>query len=599
MTQGIASPKARRRTLTRSCLRLLVAAVLVSQLTLALPAPASASLGVIQTIGDFLSLGANTVRELQRAIEIAGGEIRATLEQLNNDLNALIQTLSETYQENLFITIDSLDAATKNKLLEIQGLITQINEQIQADITLAGDTAKQVIRDASLQLRRVAADLEQSLTNIIVVGGTTVAYVLDKAIYNAILVISLVLLGIGLLVFVVLLFRRRLPSGGLALILALLFMAIYVILFGALVVVPQARGYVMIFTGVGLKDQLAAVARQPRIFDVIPDTVILGETRELQVWGSSLRPDGKTPTATIANNSVPVSAASDQQVVLNVASLSGPEGSTNVVLAYDGVAGPTEVVRLIRPTPIPQPPDLTISAFSISPSSPVEGNNARASITVRNQGGSRAGSFVVRWRPHATHPGLSNNVSGLNASASQTFTFDFAYPNPGTFDSVATVDVNNTVAESNEGNNSATRTVTVQQRPPRSANVTVSFSQVTVHDDADPAASGELWLDFNISGQTGRWPSSGTRSVDSGNTYTVNKSFTVRLTEGQNLTIFVNGTDEDAPGFPTFDDHDPMGTVSKTFGSAAGWGQGSHSDRSTCPDGCYTIHYTISIVWLN
>ena len=134
--------------------------------------------------------------------------------------------------------------------------------------------------------------------------------------------------------------------------------------------------------------------------------------------------------------------------------------------------------------------------------------------------------------------------------------------------------------------------------PPRRACVGVTFTQITVHDDADPAGSGELWLDFNISGQTGRWPSSGTKGVDSGKTYAINQRFERIITEGEKLTIFVNGTDEDNPGFPTFDDHDPMGTVSKEFVSANGWGSGSHSDRSTCPDGCYTIHYTIVVSWL-
>jgi len=33
--------------------------------------------GLLQNIGDFLSLGANTVRELQTAIEMAGGEVRS------------------------------------------------------------------------------------------------------------------------------------------------------------------------------------------------------------------------------------------------------------------------------------------------------------------------------------------------------------------------------------------------------------------------------------------------------------------------------------------------------------------------------------------
>ena len=121
--------------------------------------------------------------------------------------------MSQTYQDNLNVTINSLDAATRNKLLELQGLIDQVNQTLQQDIALASQAAKDVIRKASLEIRRATLELEQSLKNVIIVGGETAAYVVDRAIYDAILVIALVLLGVGLLVFILLLFLRRLPQG--------------------------------------------------------------------------------------------------------------------------------------------------------------------------------------------------------------------------------------------------------------------------------------------------------------------------------------------------------------------------------------------------
>ena len=41
--------------------------------------------------------------------------------------------------------------------------------------------------------------------------------------------------------------------------------------------------------------------------------------------------------------------------------------------------------------------------------------------------------------------------------------------------------------------------------------------------------------------------------------------------------------DHDGNGLPEFHDS---------------WGHGTHSDKSTCPDGCYTIHYSIERTWL-
>jgi hypothetical protein len=333
---------------------------------------------------------------------------------------------------------------------------------------------------------------------------------------------------------------------------------------------------------------------------VVPESILLGTTREVQVWGSALLPNNQAPTVKIANSNVPVSASSQQQIVANVVSLSAPDGSTNLSLEYPERDPLTAVVRIIVPTPVPQPPDLQITSFSISPASPVQRQNARATITIRNAGGQDARNFVLQWKPFAAHPGESNSIQRLAAGQSQTFNFDHAYINTGTFDSVAVVDVFNAVAESNEGNNNQTRSVNVQPAPPRQARVTVNFTQITIHSDADPLAEGELFLDFNVNGQTRRFPSSGTRDMNDGDTITLNQSFTFTLQENRDtLNIFLNGTDEDSPGFPAFDDHDPMGTVSRAFNSGNNWGAGSHSDRSTCPDGCYTLHYTITTTFLN
>ncbi len=575
----------------------LVAALLLPLLTGGQPARA----GVLQTISDFLSLGANTIREIQEAIRVAGEEVRVTLEQLRGDLAQIMADLQRAYQDNLNITLNSLDAATRNKLLELQALMEGVHEKIQEDIRLVSAEAQEVIRQASLQTRRVADELRRDLEEVIIVGGETAAFVLDRAFYNAILIVALVLLGIGLLVFIWLLFTRRLPQGGLSRVLALLFMALYLVVFGAIVLVPQARAFVMTATGLGLRERLEKITLAPRILEVFPETITIGTTREVQVWGSSLTPNNQRPTATIGGQSVAINAASNEQIVLDVSTLGVPDGSTDLVLTYTGRDPLTAVVRVLRPTPVPAPAELRITAFTISPASPVERNNARATVTIQNAGQTAARNFHVQWRPRATDTAtaITRSVAQLDPGMSASFTFDFAYIGAGTFDTVVVVDPFDRVAESNEANNSVTRQVTVQPAPPRQARVTVTFTSVTVHDDADPLADGELWLDFIVGGQTGRFPSSGTRSVNSGDTVTVNRTFTLTLTEGTDLTIFVKGTDEDAPGFPTFDDHDDMGTVSRRYTSAASWGAGTHSERSTCPDGCYTIHYTITAAFLN
>jgi hypothetical protein len=581
---------------------LLVIALLTTQL-IGPMVPRTQALGPL-TIGGLIALSQLTLDKIesiaQNVLANAGEEVRRAVEQLRGDLQTLIRDLEQTYQDNLSLTIDSLDNLTRNKLLEIQGFVEAVNEQLQEDIQLISQETRSLLITASLEINRTTADLQQRLTDLVVVTSEGIVYIVDRTLFNVILVISLVLLGIGLLLFIFLLFSRRIP-GGIAGPIVLTLMVGFIVVFGVLAFVPSARAAAMDATGLGIEKRLEQAAEQlPEVVGVDPRLITIGETTTVSAVGVGLNPQGKTVTARIGNQGVPVAAATDREVAVNVSGLTIANGTHELVLLYDGEAGPNAVVEVDRIVTPPPPPDLVITSFSLNPSSPVQRGNTRATITIRNQGGSPATSFAVQWKPFATHPGITQSVARLDPGASRSFSFDHAYINAGTVDSVATVDALGRVSESNEANNSSTRSnVVVRPAPPRQADVTVRFSQITIHDDADPFAAGELILDFNVGGQTGRFPTSGTRSMNDGDSITLNRSFTVRLTEGESLSIFVNGTDEDSPGFPAFDDHDPMGTVTRSFPSASEWGRGSHTIRSTCPDGCYTISFTISVNFLN
>lgn len=642
--------------------RLIVVLVLIGLLL----GPVHRTEAIFQTIGDFLSLGANTVREVQEAIQLAGSEVRSILQQLEGTLLDLLGELEDTYQDNLNITLDSLDATTRNKLLEVESIMLTVNEMIQEDISLIGDEARDIIQTATLEIRRLTDDIKRDLQDVVLVAGETGVFLIERTTENIIVIASIVLLAIGLLLFVFILMRGGIRSAGFATILGYVFIFAYLIFFGAMLV-PQVRALVMATTGIGLRERLETITDQPDIFAVIPNTIRIGETDEIDIWGSQLTPNGEEPTVTIANRSVTVGAMSSDRIVLDVSRVVAaaaqaeadpvealaaatklligrdlasdlelapalpvdktirieepidsrlrnvfdlirinpdlfgpgvelPEGSATLKLEYENFEDITTVVTVIEPTPIPTPADLRISRFVVTPSALVENQNARASITVRNDGETEARNFMVRWKPTATHPGLSANVSRLMPGASQIFTFNHAYVNQGTFDTVATVDVLNRVAESNEGNNDSQVRVAVAEEPPRQARVTVRFTGVTVHDDADPwpKGAGEIWFSFSVNSASGRYPNSGSVKIGSGSTKSFTRTFPVTIAEGDTLHVFVNGREGD-------DDSgdDSMGTVNATYRSSQNWGTGSHSDRSTCPDGCYTIHYTISMQWLS
>ncbi|HUN05905.1 MAG TPA: CARDB domain-containing protein [Aggregatilineales bacterium] len=630
----------------------------------------------LQTLGDLLSLGANTVREIQEAILLAGSEVSTILNGIDGTIRDLMDELEDKFQNNLNITIDSLDNATRNKFLELQSLLLSVNDVLKDDVRFLSEQAKQLLRDASVQVQRLSAELKADLADVAIIGGETGAFLIERATENIVIIGSIILLAIGILLFVFLFLRQNKPSGALAVLGVILALG-YVALFGALILVPSFRTFIMSSTGIGLRDRLNTVTLQPNMIAVVPDTITVGETTALDIWGSSLLPNGEQPIITISDKTIPFTAANDRIVLdlsdiraaaadstaaavpefnLNpdftrdlltqplapinpvtpptgsipplvdqdfvlinrdladqlgidllipidvivgdlvpvdptvLGSIPLPEGAALLKLDYANFTDLTSIVTVFVPPPPLSPPDLSVTSFTLTPSSANTGDNVAASITIRNNGEQPANNFILSWKPTPTTVARTTTVSSLAAGASQTFSFNFAYPNAGTFTSVVEVDTLNSVAESNEGNNSRTRSITIATPPPRTATVTVTFHSALIEDDADPAASGEVRLTFNVNGQIQRVPTSGERDVNSGSTITFTRTFTLTLTEGQNLVINVSGIETDWP-----DSDDSMGNFTAVFTSGQNWGAGARSNRSSCPDGCFTVFYDIEV----
>ncbi len=540
----------------------------------------------LQTVGGILSIGINILDELKEAIRVAGDETRATLETLRDVLETLLDTLETTYQDNLNITLNSLDDATRKKLLEVEDLVTNINQQLQADIKLASQEAQTVIKTATKEIADLSSELEQSLKEVIVVGGKTAAYLIDRSTYNIILVVSLIFLGVGLLLFIWLLFSRRLPRG-LRRTLVFFLMSLYLTSFTRLVFVPHFRGQVMAFTGVGLEKSLTKVKSEPSIFEIIPEVITLEKTREIAIWGDTLLLNGEPPQVTIAGHEVEVKAFSNTKIVLDVAKLKIAEGSTNLALTYDKKP---QLLAVVSVKNLALPPDLTITSLTTNPSKPLQKRNTQVTISVKNLGNTEANNFILEWKPSANTPSKIIRVNSIKPGKSKDFSDNFSYPNLGIFDTVATVDSSQVVAESNEANNSITKQITVKQRPLRKAKVTVNLKKVTIENDSDFPGNGEIDLSFDINGKQSSWYH---KNAESGKSYTLKKVFNLTLNESEKLKIYISGFDKD-PGTD-----DSMGIVNKEFSASNNWGKGNHNHRSSCPKGCYTIHYTISVNWID
>ena len=119
-------------------------------------------------------------------------------------------------------------------------------------------------------------------------------------------------------------------------------------------------------------------------------------------------------------------------------------------------------IEVIVPAPVVVlKPDLKVTEFTISPATPKSGVSMHTLVKVKNSGGSDAGQFKVQWYGLSTftNPSCDWNVAGgLDEGASTTLECDFTFSSwyPINKTTIVNVDVNNSVSETNEGNNSAT-----------------------------------------------------------------------------------------------------------------------------------------------
>ena len=207
--------------------------------------------GPAETVGDLIVKATGVEGTLEeigdqsvRLTESVGDETRATLNEFQANNEKTIQLLSEEYQDNLEVTIDSLDAGTQAILRNIDESLTTVNTLLQDNVTLATQSSIEVIEAANRELQESVALLEQSVGNTVVLAGETTAYVIDRASNDALAILSVLMLGIGALLCIYLFFRHKVPFGW-ARYVAFAIMVIYMVFFLILALSPEARAFVI------------------------------------------------------------------------------------------------------------------------------------------------------------------------------------------------------------------------------------------------------------------------------------------------------------------------------------------------------------------
>ena len=115
-------------------------------------------------------------------------------------------------------------------------------------------------------------------------------------------------------------------------------------------------------------------------------------------------------------------------------------------------------------------PELFVSEFSLTPSTPVQGQSVSVRVGVYNRGTDRSGPFTVEWWPgeNYTRPALSWRIDSMAARGGRILTGTYAgYPSwYGRLTTKTVVDSRGEVAEDNESNNTRRMDIRVRRAQP-------------------------------------------------------------------------------------------------------------------------------------
>jgi pSer/pThr/pTyr-binding forkhead associated (FHA) protein len=136
-----------------------------------------------------------------------------------------------------------------------------------------------------------------------------------------------------------------------------------------------------------------------------------------------------------------------------------PEETTTYVLTAQGPGGANEASTTV--TVASALADLVIDSVLFDPNPAVVDQETVVTIAIRNAGAGAAGAFDWEWRAGAESR-FDGRLRGLNAGESTVVTVRWTPASPyARLDTVARVDINNEVDESNEDNNETWATVQV------------------------------------------------------------------------------------------------------------------------------------------
>lgn len=412
-----------------------------------------AFIGALITIGGLLIAGKLAKDGIDDSISKVDAAAAARMAQAKKMIEDLIKLIEEKYQDNLQLTLDSLDEFAAGQFARAYDLIMDINQEIQRTIGVVEEATIRVIEKAGAELRVTVDFIIQKVEQLVIVAAESGVWVIDNVWETLISVLALLfLIGVVLIAYTqagAIMRTEKLPSPRRLAIYTAISVVLLIIGLMLLLVKP-ARAFIMSRSVSALQTRLETNLN-PDIFSVIPYTLTKGQPdTELKIIGDNL--PTQAPIVTVGGIEVPVKISQERLVVGtlsgNVLQLSGVQ---EVKLTYTGLAQPlTDYVEFVEPGA-----DLVVESITVTPQQPTAGDSFTVRVRVTNQGSPVTGyNLEMNYGLPAIPTQTQNVTQPLAQGASAEFTFTGAYTTPGNFTAFARI-VSTTPSEpiKNQNNN--------------------------------------------------------------------------------------------------------------------------------------------------
>ncbi|MEV6865405.1 CARDB domain-containing protein [Streptosporangium subroseum] len=263
-----------------------------------------------------------------------------------------------------------------------------------------------------------------------------------------------------------------------------------------------------------------------------PDSSWGTRTQNIQVLGREQNATGYTNLASAANYTFNPATG-------NTATITFDATVADVQLKFTSNTGaPAGQVAEFQVIGVPAPnPDLTVSALTWTPASPIETNAITLSATVRNIGTAASAADSVNLYIGGTLAGTVA-IPGLPVNGTATVTHNIGTRGMGTYEVSARVDVDNTVFEQNEANNTFTApsSLVVAQAPGPDLQV---LSVASNPPNPAVGAAVTFTVAVNNRGITATGATSVTRVTVGGTTLNTN---TPSIAAGATVNVVISGS---------------------------------------------------------